>query len=186
MVQKIDCLPEVLILNPYGRQFLPQVYKLRMTFLEQDFKVRLLEKDDRPYTNYGAVLVPDTGGLNSTVGYCIGNVCVPPQDNAVEYWRLNTLQYFVNKQIPIAGIGMSAFLIFAEVLRGKLQYGPDGMSFGAAKKDYELILNGFVAKNAAGLYQFDPLELPDFVRSLLTPPPDNNEPSMVLVWWIKH
>lgn len=182
MAQKNPRLPTIFILNPYGQQFMGQVYKLRMKFLEEDFDVRLIEKNERPYTNYGAVLVPDTGGINSTVGYCLGNVCVPPQDNAIEYWRLNTLQYFVNKGIPIAGIGMSAFLIFAEVLRGKLQYGPDGMSFGSAKKEFEIIPNGFVAKEAAGLYQFDINELPDFVRSILPPPPtDNHQPSMVLV-----
>ena len=58
---------------------------------------------------------------------------VRPQDQGVEYFRLNRLQYYVQKNIPVIGLGYSAYVIFAEVLKGTLNFGSDGLSIGTSK-----------------------------------------------------
>jgi len=86
---------------------------------------------------------------------------IPPQDQGVEWFRLNSLHHYVKREMPILGIGYSAYLIFAEVLGGRLSHGKDGMDIGTTTHKIIREDGGFYsyeegAPVCAGLYESDP------------------------------
>lgn len=109
-----------------------------MLFLNFGWEVYKLTPDCKTYHENCVLIVPDTGGLNGNASYCFNEDSwmpphVRPQDQGIEYFRLNRLLYYVQKNIPVIGLGYSAYLIFAEVLKGTLQFGSDGLSIGTSK-----------------------------------------------------
>lgn len=95
-----------------------------------DFEVKRLGPDDKHKHPNCVVLLPDVG-INANISYFLSSGSippnVPPQDQLLEYWKLNMMGYYVNNKIGICGIGHSAFLIFAELLKGQLMFGKDGL-----------------------------------------------------------
>lgn len=128
--------PRLLLPEPFGR--LKHVQKLRCLFLENGWEVKKVSIGEKTYHENAVLILPDTKGINATISYfqsggtfTVPNI--PPQDQAIEHFRLHQLQYFVHRKIGVLGLGTSAFLIFAEVLRGNLQYGRDGLWYGDSK-----------------------------------------------------
>ncbi len=84
-------------------------------------KVRILMPDDKSIVDL--LILPDTGGLNC-VGPFFPHFDVPPvypgQDQWMEFFRVNFLNYWVNKNVPIVGIGSSGLMLYHHVLGGKL------------------------------------------------------------------
>lgn len=139
--------PTVIIVDPIGDFLLNHVHCLRKLFQADGWDVVKIEPDRKYYSDKAVVLVPDTGGLNTTVQYFISDAATPAlagQDNAIEYFRLNMLQWYVKKNMPILGIGTSAYLIFAELLRGKIMWGMDGLSYGHTSTEILQLENGIL------------------------------------------
>lgn len=72
------------------------------------------------------LFIPDTGGLNLSVPAIYKNgFDLPPvmkgQDQWIEHWRVMTMNYYINKKIPIVAFGTSALMMFAE-MGGLLDY----------------------------------------------------------------
>jgi hypothetical protein len=125
--------PRVYIVEPYADSALKHVQQIRMLFHTWGWEVKKISPDDKTYYENSVLVVPDTGGLNACVSYCFtgGSLTPPhvaPQDQAIEWFRLKTLHYYVGKGIPILGLGHSSSLIFAEVVGGGLIFGSDGFS----------------------------------------------------------
>jgi hypothetical protein len=164
------------IANPYGFHLAEHVYKIRMLFLRYGWQVQLLETETRTYHPNCVLIIPDTGGINTNVSYFKTPAPgIPPQDQGIESFRLNSLHYWVNKKVPIIGLGYSAFLTFAEVCGGNLLCGSDGLSF-MHRKDVDIYETKFFGKRAAGFvdYQIDE-SLISLAESLLpkeAPPED--------------
>lgn len=152
-------MPRVLLLEPYTR--VKHVAKLRDMFFANGWQVQKISPDQKTYCEDSILVIPDTGGINANVAYCVSEGLLlpfncPPQDQAVEYFRLNTLMYYINKKTPILGIGMSSYLTFAEVLGGKLFQGPDGISRAVMPKivdDSQGFLSSIPKKICAGFDQ---------------------------------
>jgi len=128
----------LLLLEPYADETMKHVQEIRMLFINNGWEVQKLTPDCKTYHENSVLIIPDTGGLNGNASYCFNADSwmpphVKPQDQGVEYFRLNRLLYYVQKHIPVIGLGYSAYVIFAEVLKGTLQFGPDGMSVGTSK-----------------------------------------------------
>lgn len=165
-------MPRILLLEPYTR--VKHVAKLRDMFFANGWQVQKISPDQKAYSEDSILIVPDTGGINSNVSYCgmedlILPFNCPPQDQGVEYFRLNTLHYYINKKIPILGIGYSSYLIFAEVLGGKLFQGPDGISRAVLPKivdDEQGFLSSIPKKVCAGFDQQYSKEVP-FAEDLI-------------------
>ena len=146
--------PKVFIVNPDSFSLAHHVYQLRMLFMVNDWQVQLLEHDARTYHPKSVVLIPDTGGINTNVSYFRSSAPgIPPQDQGIERFRLHSMQYWVNKKVPILGLGYSAFLTFAE-LGGTLYCGKDGLGFNH-KKGVDIYHDKFFAHNAAGLVNYE-------------------------------
>lgn len=140
----------VYIVDPYSDDLLRHVQQVRMLFFSWGWEVKKISPDDRSYHENCIVLLPDTGGLNACELYCLeGGTNLPPhvrpQDQGIEWFRLKTLHYYVQKGIPVLGLGYSSYLTFAEVLRGQLIFGPDGITREAAgeKLPYKEDTEGF-------------------------------------------
>lgn len=95
-------------------------------------KVRIITHDEQRWLEGCVLILPNTGGLNANISYCDKSMLFePPQCNRLEYFRLNHLYWYVNKGTPIVGLGHSSWLIFGEVLKGKL-FLKDGIIDGDA------------------------------------------------------
>ena len=186
MLQKTQTVPKpkILIVEPFGGQYIQQIHQLRLLFNKNGWEVRKIEPYDRIYNPRAVLLIPDTGGLNCNMEYMLEMANTPPQDNGIEYFRTHTLHYYVKKNIPILGLGTSAYLTFAEVCSGKLLFGNDGLSCGASKKKTDVYNDHFVGPNCGGLFQFGLNEdLVLFAESLLprnSPTGGVNEMALVI------
>jgi hypothetical protein len=164
--------PVLFLLEPLKR--IKHVAKLRDLFVSCGWEVRKISPEQKTFHPYSVLLVPDTKGINMNLSYFKGNggrpVFYRGQDNGVEYFRLNTLDYWVKKNTPILGLGTSAFVIFAEVLQGVIVTGYEGLSFG--RTDSDLLVNNeneFLSlPKAGGKVNFNlDEELVHFAESLL-------------------
>lgn len=138
---------------------------LRNFFLDNEWDVMFLSPDQKHFYQGGksVLLLPDTGGINANVSYFMreGRLPpdIPPQDQAMEYFRLNTLSWYLKKQeeqretIGVLGIGYSGFLIFAEALGGSLMKDKSKLVYGHCEKDMDCNENYFhhVRNRIAGL-----------------------------------
>lgn len=157
----------LILLEPFRRETSAHVHYVRMLFLSNGWEVQKISPDQKTYHENGILLLPDSSGLNGCVSYCMDEDAwmppnIPAQDQAVEFFRLNVLKYYINKGIPILGLGYSSLLTFAEVLGGKLIFGQDGMSRGAQKykivDDDGVFYSTVPGKICAGFDQYAPFE----------------------------
>lgn len=76
------------------------------------------------------LLIPDSYGLNTNTKAFIPHFRVPPkyrgQDAWLEFWRLETSEYYKNSGIKTIGFGDSAFLVYDTMLGGKLNIDTEG------------------------------------------------------------
>jgi hypothetical protein len=177
----------LLLFEPSGSQYLTQVHQIKTLFQREEWYVEKLQPYTKIYNPNAVILIPDTAGLNVNMEYVKTKFppIFPPQDPGLEYFRLNFLHYYVKKKMPILGIGTSSFLIFAEVCKGNLIFGADGLSWGATKlPNVDTNTNNFVGPYCGGLLNFSINEdLCEFAEALL-PRPDGGEevePALVLV-----
>jgi hypothetical protein len=135
----------LLIMQPYADC---GTLEIRNYFLDREWQVVTISPDQKHYHPKSVLLIPDTGGINANISYFKRESKlppnIPPQDQALEYFRVETLSWYMKKQDEgkgkngILGIGMSAFLTFAEVLGGSV-YRKDGeMCFGHTTTDSEV------------------------------------------------
>lgn len=98
-----------------------QEQRLTEAFLLDKRDVRIIMPNDK--TIVDCLILPDTGGLNC-VGPFFPHFDVPPvfpgQDQWMEFFRINFLNYWINKKVPIVGIGTSGLMLYHHVLGGKL------------------------------------------------------------------
>lgn len=129
-------MKRILLFEPCGR--LKHVAKIRDLFLSfPDWEVRKIGPGDKHKSlDPSCVILPDTKGINGNhSAFHVGKHCVPPnvppQDQYMQHFLLsvsNGAGYYMHNNIGIAGIGHTAYAIFAELLGGKLMYGRDGIS----------------------------------------------------------
>lgn len=104
------------------------LFKIRNLFASfSDWEVKFIDVKDRHIHPNSVLFLPDTKGLNCTVSYVESGhqiYGVKPQDPVLEAFRLEMLHYYVAKKVGVFGIGSSALLTFAEVLKGKLSLSP--------------------------------------------------------------
>lgn len=150
------------------------ILELRNYFLDNEWDVTFLAPNQKHSYQGGrsVLLLPDTGGINANTSYFLKESALPPnvpsQDQALEYFRLNTLSWYRTKQeqgkgtIGILGIGCSAFLTFAELCKGSLFKKGNSLEFGATPVNMECNKDFFhdVPNRIAGLVN------PDFEQIL--------------------
>lgn len=135
----------LLIVQPYADC---GTLEIRNFFLDREWQVVTISPDQKHYHPRSVLLLPDSGGINANISYFKRESKlppnIPPQDQALEYFRVETLSWYMKKQEEgkgrngILGIGMSSFLTFAEVLGGSV-YRKDGeMRFGHVTEDVEV------------------------------------------------
>ena len=168
----------IIVVAPYTK--IPKTNDIRLGFLAYpDWEVRLISPNERHYHQNAVLLIPDTHGLNTACDTFLRGENVlpapcPAQDQAVEYFRLNTMQWYIDKNVPILGIGYSALLIFADICRGLLMWGPDGLcATGDLTVKSKVFWDGefFVQKDpvlAGGLLQYSIEEVVVAAEKLLT------------------
>lgn len=70
------------------------------------------------------LLIPDSGGINCNTQAFMPHYRVPPQFKGqhqwLEFWRIETSDYYKNSSIRMVGFGTSAFLLYDILLGGKL------------------------------------------------------------------
>lgn len=121
----------ILLYEPWGR--LKHVAKIRDLFLSfPDWEVKKLGPGDTHKHPNCCVILPDTKGINANhSAFHQGGDCippnVPPQDQLMQYFLLNTVGHYMHSKIGVCGIGHTGFAIFAELLRGKLAVDNKGL-----------------------------------------------------------
>lgn len=129
-----------MVLLPYKEA---NALQIRNFFLDNEWEVVFIGPNQTHKHHRSVLLLPDTGGINANVSYFLKESAlppnIPPQDQALEYFRLNTLTWYMRQQeqrnarVGILGIGYSAFLTFAECLGGSVYYRKSELHFGVNK-----------------------------------------------------
>lgn len=177
-----------LVVLPYdfGLKEAMSVARLFLSF--PGWEVKFLTPTDKHVHPASVIILPNTGGIYPFASYFYGNVgVVPPQDNAIEEFRLKTLHYYMQKGTGIFGLGSSAYLTFAEVLGGKLDVIPGSTSLVYAgdihKKAYfegETFYSQKPGALCAGMGNYELNEdLVAFVEQVFFCPPPEAVPVMV-------
>ena len=153
---------KLIIVQPYCDV---DAISLRNFFLDAGWDVSIISPDEKHFHKRSVLLLPDTGGINANVSYFTREAKLPPnvptQDQAMEFFRLETLSWYLKKReqgtarIGVLGIGYSAFLTFAECLGGSLYKNEDKLVFGHTTAVVDIEHDWFHSKThrVAGLVQ---------------------------------
>lgn len=151
----------LIILQPYTDC---KTLAIRNFFLDNEWEVVFISPNQTHKHHRSVLLLPDSGGINANVSYFLKESTlppnIPPQDQALEFFRLNTLSWYMRQQeqaqakVGILGIGYSAFLTFAECLGGSVYYRKSELHFGVCNdKDTYIYDDHFInsTRRIAGL-----------------------------------
>jgi hypothetical protein len=151
------------LLTASNPALLAEEHRLKLLFLMEGDNAFSINPHKR--VNVDVLILLDTGGINCTTSGFYPTFKTPPavpgQDQWYEAFRVYSLQWYIQKKIPMVGIGTSALLLWDSVLGGKICY-EEGELLPVKDDKKALFENGsgrnFLSSHVSGL-----IEMPDDV-----------------------